>query len=407
MYIGIGKDGPIAGRRVAVTGLGVVSCCGTGAEALWHGLLGEQHKGERVVNGFNPLDWVGPKEARRLDKYAQYAIAASQMAVDDAQLLDVDPDRAGVVISTGFGGLETFLEQVNVFNEKGANRVSPFMIPMLMANAASANVSMRFGWMGPSENVVTACAAGTHGISHAARMIASGRLDVAIGGGSEASIAPLTVAAFGNMTALSQDGMSRPFDKRRSGFVLGEGAGVLLLEEMEHAIARGAHIYAEISGTASTADAYHITQPAPDARGAVTCMQMAIADAGLEPSAIGHINAHGTSTSLNDLAESIAIQKVFGVPSPPVTSTKGITGHTLGAAGAIEAVATVLSIEKSLIPPTAGYEINDDEIAIDIVSGSPRQWKPVHAISNSFGFGGHNGCLVISAVSNNGSPSAG
>ncbi len=398
MYIGIDKDGPIAGRRVAVTGLGVVSCCGTGTEALWKGLLGEQHRGERVVKDFDPLDWVGPKEARRLDKYSKYAIAASQMAVDDAQLPEVTPDRAGVVISTGFGGLETFLEQVNVFNEKGANRVSPFMIPMLMANAASANVSMRFGWTGPSENVVTACAAGTHGISHAARMIASGRLDIAIGGGSEASIAPLTIAAFGNMTALSQDGMSRPFDKRRSGFVLGEGAGVLLLEEMEHAIARGARIYAEISGAASTADAYHITQPAPDGRGAVTCMKMALADAGLEPSDIGHINAHGTSTPLNDLAESAAIQRVFGMPSPPTTSTKGITGHTLGAAGAIEAVATILSIEKSLIPPTAGYEINDDEITIDVVSGSPRPWEPSHVLSNSFGFGGHNGCLVISAV---------
>ncbi len=403
MHLGITESGPVKGRRVAITGLGVVSCCGIGVGAFWEGLLGEQQQGERQVRDFNPLDWLGPKEARRLDKFAHYAIAASQMAFDDAASssgsLDVAPEKAGVVISTGFGGLETFLEQVRIFNEKGAKRVSPFMIPMLMANAATASVSMRLGWTGPSENVVTACAAVTHGIAAAARMVASGRLDIAIGGGSEASIAPLTIAAFGNMTALSDDGMSRPFDKRRSGFVLGEGAGALVLEDLDHAHSRGAHVYAEISGAASTADAYHVTQPAPDARGAISCMELAIADAGLTASDIGQINAHGTSTPLNDLAESVAIHQVFGSPSPPVTSTKGITGHALGAAGAIEAVAIVLSIEKSLIPPTAGYEIEDSEIALDVVYGAARPWNPGHAISNSFGFGGHNGCLVISATS--------
>ncbi|MCL4434636.1 MAG: beta-ketoacyl-ACP synthase II [Actinobacteria bacterium] len=403
MHLGITESGPVKGRRVAITGLGVVSCCGIGAGAFWEGLLGDQQQGERLVRDFNPLDWLGPKEARRLDKFAHYAIAASQMAFDDAASssgsLDVAPEKAGVVISTGFGGLETFLEQVRIFNEKGAKRVSPFMIPMLMANAATASVSMRLGWTGPSENVVTACAAGTHGIAAAARMVASGRLDVAIGGGSEASIAPLTVAAFGNMTALSDDGMSRPFDKRRSGFVLGEGAGALVLEDLDHAHSRGAHVYAEITGAASTADAYHVTQPAPDARGAISCMELAIADAGLTASDIGQINAHGTSTPLNDLAESLAIHQVFGSPGPPVTSTKGITGHALGAAGAIEAVAIVLSIEKSLIPPTAGYEIEDSGIALDVVYGTARPWNPGHAISNSFGFGGHNGCLVISATS--------
>ncbi|MHB8262969.1 MAG: beta-ketoacyl-[acyl-carrier-protein] synthase family protein [Acidimicrobiales bacterium] len=402
MYLGIGKNGPIEGRRVAVTGLGIVSCCGIGTGNFWQGLLGEQQQGERCVKDFDPLDWLGPKEARRMDKFTHYAIAASQMAFDDASgssgSLDVAPEKAGVVISTGFGGLETFLEQVYVFHEKGAKRVSPFMIPMLMANAAAASVSMRLGWTGPSENVVTACAAGSHGIANAARMVASGRLDIAIGGGSEASIAPLTMAAFGNMTALSTDGMSRPFDKRRSGFVLGEGAGSLVLEDLDHARSRGAHIYAEISGAASTADAYHITQPAPDAKGAISCMELAIADAGLSVFDIGQINAHGTSTALNDLAESVAIRKVFGSPGPPVTSTKGITGHALGAAGAIEAVATVLSIEKSLIPPTAGYEIEDSEIAVDVVYGAARPWTPGHAVSNSFGFGGHNGCLVISAT---------
>ncbi len=391
---------PYKGRRVAVTGLGVVACCGIGTEEFWEGLNRPQVAGDRVVGDFDPSAWLGPKEARRLDRFAQFGVAVSSMAVDDAgglEALEVDPDKAGVVISTGFGGLHTLMEQVDVLKEKGPERVSPFLIPMLMANSAPAAVSMRLGWRGPSENVVTACAAGTHGVGAAARLIASGRVDIAIGGASEASLEEITRAGFGNMMALSSDGMSRPFDARRTGFVVGEGAGALVLEELGHALERGAHIYAEISGAASNADAFHITQPSPNGTGAASCMALALADAELEPGDIGQINAHGTSTPLNDLAEGQAIAKVFGTPGPPVTSTKGVTGHTLGAAGAIEAVATVLSIDKALIPPTQGFEEADPEIGLDIVHGSARPWSPGHALSSSFGFGGHNGCLIISA----------
>jgi 3-oxoacyl-[acyl-carrier-protein] synthase II len=282
-----------------------------------------------------------------------------------------------------------------VFETKGPDRVSPRLVPMRMANAGAAGISMRLGWRGPSEVICTACAAGTHAIAGAARLIATGRCEVAIGGGSEASTVPVAVAAFGNMTALSTSGNSRPFDARRDGFVITEGAAAVVLEEWDRAVARGATIYAEIAGAASTSDAHHITAPAPDGGGAVTCMELALADAGIEPSAVGHINAHGTSTPLNDLAEARAITKVFGEPGPPVTSTKGVTGHGLAAAGAIEAVASVLTIHHALIPPTAGYEEPDPEITIQVVHGAPLPWEPAATLSNSFGFGGHNGCLVL------------
>jgi 3-oxoacyl-[acyl-carrier-protein] synthase II len=269
---------------------------------------------------------------------------------------------------------------------------------MMMANAGAATISMRAHFNGPCESIVTACAAGTHAIGAAARLVASGRCDVVVGGGSEAAITTVGVAAFANMTALSTSGMSRPFDIRRDGFVIGEGAGAFILEEMDHARERGAHIYAEISGAASTADAFHITAPAPGGAGAAACMELALEDACLLPSDIGHINAHGTGTELNVLAESEAITKVFGTPGPPVTSTKGITGHALGGAGAVEAVAVALTIKHKLIPPTAGHEQPDPQILLDIVHGAPRPWEPAPTLSNSFGFGGHNGCLVISPV---------
>jgi 3-oxoacyl-[acyl-carrier-protein] synthase II len=258
---------------------------------------------------------------------------------------------------------------------------------------------MRSGFNGPCESIVTACAAGTHAIVAAARLVASGRCDVAIGGGSEAAITGIGVAAFTNMTAISTTGISRPFDVRRDGFVIGEGAGALVLEDLEHARSRGARIYAELVGGASTADAHHITAPAPGGAGAAACMELALEDACLSTGDIGQINAHGTSTGLNDLAEAEAIQKVFGTPGPPVTSTKGITGHVLGGAGAVEAVAVVLSMQHQLIPPTAGHEQPDPQITLDVVSGGPRPWEPAPTLSNSFGFGGHNGCLVISPVS--------
>jgi 3-oxoacyl-[acyl-carrier-protein] synthase II len=396
MLLGVGPDGPVAGRRVAVTGLGAVTCCGIGVPVLWEGLLHPGEYGpERRVPDFDPLVWFGPKEARRLDRFAQMSVAAADEALADAGELGADPERAGVVFATGVGGFNTLAEQIVVAYEKGDDRVSPFLVPMMMANAGAANISMRAGWHGPSETVVTACAAGAHSIAAAARLIATGRCDVAVGGGSESAMHHSAIAAFRNMTALSTTGQSCPFDVRRDGFVIGEGAGALVLESWEHARARGAHIYAELVGAASTADAHHITAPAPDGAGAVSCMELALADARLQPGDIAHINAHGTSTPLNDLAEARAITKVFGEPGPPVTSVKGVTGHGLGAAGAIEAVASVLSIEHRLIPPTAGTVDVDPEIHLDVVLGEPRPWEPGPVISNSFGFGGHNGCLVI------------
>ncbi len=391
---GAGAKGPIHGRRVAVTGLGAITCCGAGVDALWEGLLHPSVVGGKV-RGYDPTEWFGPKEVRQLDLFAQLSMVAGDMAFRDAGDLSVDPAKAGVIFATGVGGLETLADQVGVYNSKGADRVSPRLVPMMMANAGAAGISMRLGWRGPSEVICTACAAGTHAIAGAARLIATGRCEVAIGGGSEASMHPVALAAFKNMTALSTSGNSRPFDARRDGFVMTEGAAALVLEDWDRAVARGATIYAEVAGAASTADAHHITAPAPDGDGAVACMELALADAGIAAGEVGHINAHGTSTPLNDLAEARAITKVFGEPGPLVTSTKGVTGHGLAAAGAIEAVASVLTIHHATIPPTAGYEQPDPEITIQVVHGEPRSWSPGPVLSNSFGFGGHNGCLVL------------
>jgi 3-oxoacyl-[acyl-carrier-protein] synthase II len=395
MLLRTGPEGPIVGRTVAITGVGAVTCCGVGVDALWEQLLHPTLTGERTVPGFDPLVWFGPKEARRLDRFAQMSVAAAEMARIDAGDLDADPARSGVVYGSGVGGFHTLVEQVLVCESKGPNRVSPFLVPMMMANAGAANTSMRFGWHGPSETIVTACAAGTHAVTAAARLVASGRCDVAIGGGAEAAIQEVAIGAFVNMTALSTSGVSRPFDARRDGFVIAEGAAALVLEEKERALARGARIYAEIAGGASTSDAHHITAPEPEGTGVVACMELALEDAGLSPSDIGHINAHGTSTPLNDRAEATAIQKVFGEPGPPVTSTKGLTGHSLGASGAIEAIASTLTVYHAIIPPTAGLEQQDPDITLDVVTGQPRPWTPAPVLSNSFGFGGHNGCLVI------------
>jgi len=394
MQLGSGAGGPIRGRRVAVTGLGAVTCCGVGVDALWDGLLSPSVVGGEV-RGFDAAEFFGPKEVRQLDRFAQFSIAAADMAVQSAGDLAIDPAKAGVIFATGVGGLESLADQVHVFQTKGPARVSPRLVPMMMANAGAAGISMRLGWRGPSEVICTACAAGTHAVAAAARLVATGRCDVAIGGGSEASMVPVAMAAFGNMTALSSSGNSRPFDARRDGFVMTEGAAALVLEDWDRAVARGATIYAEVAGGASTADAHHITAPAPDGSGAVACMELALADAGISPADVGHINAHGTSTPLNDLSEARAITKVFGDPGPLVTSTKGVTGHGLAAAGAIEAVAAVLTIHHATIPPTAGYEEPDPEITIQVVHGEPRPWEPSAVLSNSFGFGGHNGCLVF------------
>ena len=384
-------------RRVAVTGMGVVASCGIGTDAFWEGLCGDAPEGDRRVHDFDPSPhFDNPKEIRRSDRCTQFAIAAADMALEQAGTLTADSFRQGVFIGTGIGGIATLEEQILVRHEKGSRRVSPFMVPMMMPNAAPAAVSMRHGFQGPAENTCTACAAGTHALANAARLIAHGRCDVVLAGGSEAPFVETAIAGFTNMTAFSSVGISRPFDAERDGFVMGEGAGVMVLEEWDMALERGATILAEILGGASTADAHHITAPSPDGIGAITCMRLALEEAGVEPDQVRHINAHGTSTPLNDMAEAFAMAEVFGPDGPLVTSTKGITGHALGAAGAIEAVAVVLAMGSKLIPPTAGYATADPEMPpINLVTGSPAPWEPGISMSNSFGFGGHNGSLVI------------
>ncbi len=384
-------------RRVAITGLGVVGPCGIGREAFWAGLIGPAPDDERRVHDWDPTPYFpNPKEARRADRFTQFAIAAAAEAAETAGALNADPGRIGTLIGTGIGGIGTNEEQIVIQHVKGSRRVSPFLVPMMMPNAAAAAVSMRHGFQGPCEATVTACAAGTHSIGNAMRMVADGRCDVVFAGGSEAAFTPTALAGFGNMTALSTSGISVPFDARRDGFMMGEGAAVLVLEEWDRAVQRGATIIGEMLGAASTADAHHITAPAPGGSGAVRSMELAMEDAGLGPGDIVHINAHGTSTPLNDAAEAHAMAKVFGEPGPIVTSTKGITGHALGAAGALEAAAVVLAIEHELIPQTAGYEQPDPELpSIDLVVGEPRSWTPGPSMSNSFGFGGHNGTIII------------
>ena len=385
-------------RRVAITGLGVVSAAGIGADAYFEGLCSPAPVGDRRVTGFDPnAHFESPKEARRADPYTQFLVAAADQALDEAGEIEADPTRCGTMIGTGVGGITTLEHQIGVLKEKGPRRVSPFLVPMMMANAGGATLAMRYGWMGPSENVVTACAAGTHAVGNAARLIADGRCDAVLAGGSEAPFTPTAVAGFTNMTALSSSGVSRPFDVERDGFVMAEGAAALVLEDWDMAQARGAVILAEVLGSASTADAHHITAPSPGGSGAVHCMQLALDDAGVRPADVVHVNAHGTSTDLNDAAEAEALSKVFGTsPGPLVTSTKGVTGHGLGAAGALEAIAVVLAMQTGLIPPTAGLTVLDPEFPpIRVVTGEPAAWTPGVSISNSFGFGGHNGTLVI------------
>jgi 3-oxoacyl-[acyl-carrier-protein] synthase II len=387
-----------AGHRVAITGYGVVAPCGIGKEAFWKGLIGPGFSGSRSieVQDWDPLPYFeSPKDARRSDRCEQFALAAAGEAIAQSGSLPYDPSRIGTIFGTGIGGLRTLEEQVIVRVEKGERRVSPFLVPMMMSNASGAAISMRYGFQGPAETVCTACAASTHAIGNAARLIAWGRCDAVVTGGSESAATITALAGFANMTALSSTLVSKPFDATRDGFIMGEGAAVFVLERLDMAIARGAHIVAEIVGAASNADAHHITAPSPGGVGATRCMQLALEDAGLEASDIKQINAHGTSTPLNDSAEAQAIEAVFGDRSVPVVSIKGVTGHPLGAAGALEAAAVLLSIEKSLIPPTAGTTVIDPEMSIDVVIGKPREWTPGPTISNNFGFGGHNGSVII------------
>jgi 3-oxoacyl-[acyl-carrier-protein] synthase II len=384
-------------RRVAITGIGVVAAAGQNAEAFWAGLLAPAPVGAREIEEWDPEPYfANPKETRRADRVAQFALGAADQAMRMAGDPDSDPTRKAVVIATGIGGLNTLETQIQTFYTKGPRRVSPFLVPMMMPNAAAAAASMKYGYQGPCETPVTACAAGTHALSRAAELIMWGRADTVLTGGTESSLTPTGIQGFQNMTALSSDGVSQPFSVDRNGFAIAEGAAVLLFEEWEQATARGAIILGEFLGSGSNADAHHITAPSPGGIGAANCIKLALDDAGLSPSDIGHVNAHGTSTPLNDAAEADAIHRVFGDNGVPVTSTKGVTGHALGAAGAIEAVAAVLSMQNRLIPPTAGTKVIDPAMPpIDLVLVEPRPWEPAPVLSNSFGFGGHNGCLII------------
>ena len=387
-----------AGHRVAITGLGVVAPCGLGKDAYWKGLSGPGITNTRSleITDWDPQPYFdSPKDARRADRVEQLALAAAHEAFEQSGRPDVDPSRFGTIFATGIGGLHTLEEQVVTRVEKGDRRVSPFLVPMMMANASGAAISMRYGLQGPNETICTACAAGTHAIGYAARLISWGMVDAVATGGSECAATATSLAGFGNMTALSSTGSSKPFDTTRDGFVMGEGAAVFILERYDLAVKRGATILGEILGAGSNADAHHITAPAPGGTGAIACMNLAIADAGLSASDIKLVNAHGTSTPLNDAAEAAAMTHVFGPNGVPVTSGKGVTGHALGAAGALEAAQVVLSIQHKQIPPTAGTTEVDPAMSIDLVTGTARDWVPGPAISNNFGFGGHNGSIII------------
>jgi 3-oxoacyl-[acyl-carrier-protein] synthase II len=406
-------------RRVVVTGMGMVSPLGMGVEKTWNALIQGKSGVGRItrfdstgfdtqiaaeVKDFAPENFMDKKEARRMDIFIQYAVAAAVMAMEDSQfkITPQNAERVGVVVGAGLGGLTTIESFHKVLLEKGPGRISPFFIPMLIVNEAPGHISMRFGAKGPNSSVVTACATGNHNIGDAWKMIQRGDADAIIAGGVESTITPLAVGGFNAMKALSTrnsepEKASRPFDKDRDGFVMGEGAGIILLEEMEQALKRGAKIYAEIIGYGLTGDAYHITAPAPNGEGAARCMAMALKDAGIRPEEVDYINAHGTSTDYNDLYETIAIKTVFKEHARkiPVSSTKSMTGHLLGGAGGVESIFTVLTIFQGVIPPTINYETPDPNCDLDYVPNVARKAEVRLALSNSFGFGGTNAVLVF------------
>jgi 3-oxoacyl-[acyl-carrier-protein] synthase II len=406
--------------RVAVTGLGVKTPAGCDLDTFWTNLREARPMAGPIqafdaseepvrfaceVRDFDPEAYFTTKEARRQDRVTQLGVGAAADALADAgDLGGYDPSRAGVIAATGIGGLSTLEDNCKAYFERGASRVSPFFVPMMMPNATAGVLSMRFGWQGPALCIATACAAGTNAIGEGARLIRDGSCDVVLAGGTEFPITPITLAAFARMTALSTrnddpEHASRPFDADRDGFVIGEGSGFFVLETLEHARARGARIYGEVAGYGRNADAHHITAPSPGGVGAAACMEQALDDSGLAPGDIGHVNAHGTSTDLNDLSEAQAINKVFGDDSPPVTSNKGVLGHMIAGAGAAEAVAGMLSIRDGIVPPTANFEQLGDGIHLDIVAGEVREIGVKPVISNSFGFGGHNASLVLTPSS--------
>jgi 3-oxoacyl-[acyl-carrier-protein] synthase II len=408
-----------ATRRVVVTGLGLITPLGTGIQKTWEAICKGSSGIDRItsfdaaeypvqiageVKDFNPEDFIERKEVKKMDIFIQYALGAGTMAVDHAglKISEENADRVGVIVGAGIGGINSIERYHSVLLESGQRRISPFFIPMLITNLAAGQISMRFGARGPNSCVTTACAAGTHAIGDSFKIIQRGAADAMIAGGSESAITPLTIAGFANMKALSTHNeiprqASRPFDLERDGFVIAEGAGIVVLEELESARRRGAHILAEIVGYGLTADAYHMTAPDPEGRGVVNCMRMALNDAGLEPTAIDYINAHGTSTPYNDKHETAAIKKVFGEHARKlaVSSTKSMTGHLLGAAGGVEAAICALALAEGVIPPTINYENPDPECDLDYVPNHARHAELTTVLSNSFGFGGTNACIVL------------
>jgi 3-oxoacyl-[acyl-carrier-protein] synthase II len=404
-------------RKVVVTGIGPVTPVGTGVDDFWTGLTSGRNGIRRIqrfdpsdlpvtlaaeVPDFDPTAWLDPKEARRTDRFTQFAIASVKLAWEDAGNPEVVSERGGAVYATGIGGIETLLGAYDVMREKGPGRISPFMVPMLMANAPAGHVAMMFGLTGPNLCTISACASSNHAVGEGMRMIRDGDLDLCVVGGSESATLPLTVAAFAQMTALTKnpdpETASRPFDAERDGFVMSEGACALVLESEEHAAARGARVYAEVAGYGASADAFHITAPDPKGSGAALSMRRALEDAGEEPAAVGYVNAHGTSTPLNDQAETVAIKVALGEDVArriAVSSTKSMTGHMLGAAGAVEAAACALAISDGVIPPTIHYRTPDPECDLDYVPNEARDADVRLALSNSFGFGGQNASVAF------------
>jgi 3-oxoacyl-[acyl-carrier-protein] synthase II len=410
------------GRRVVVTGLGLVTPVGNDVESTWDALLAGKSGAAPItqfeateqfdvrfaaeVKAFEPERYMDRKEVRRTDRFAQFAIAVAQQAVEQAGLAEklggANPDRVGVIIGSGIGGIATFEDQARTLLERGPQRISPFFVPMFISDIASGLVSMRYGARGPNYATVSACASGAHAIGDAFRIVQRGDADIMIAGGTEATVTPLTMAGFASMKALSRrndspETASRPFDAERDGFVLGEGAGCVILESLEHALARGATIYGEVVGYGATADAHHLTAPAPEGAGAQAAMRAALRDAGLDITAVDYINAHGTSTPANDLNETLAVKAVFGEHAYKLVmgSTKSMTGHLLGAAGAVEAVVSTLVCRNGVIPPTINFSTPDPELDLNYAHNAKLERQVAVAISNSFGFGGHNVCLAF------------
>jgi 3-oxoacyl-[acyl-carrier-protein] synthase II len=402
-------------RKVFITGIGLITPVGIGTKASWEGISGGlcgiapitrfdtsdfKVRLAAEVKNFDASDFLDKKLLRRNDRFTHYALSATKMALEEAGITEfADPYRAGVIVASGIGGLETHEQQNAVLLDKGPGRVSPFYIPMMIANMSAGMISMQYGIKGISYCPVSACASGVHAVGEAFRNIKHGYLDICVAGGSEATITPIALAGFSNMTALSEseepENASIPFDKRRNGFVMGEGAGILILESEESAVRRGASVYAEVLGYGSTSDAHHITGPDPEGNGASMSMKLACSEAGVET--VGYINTHGTSTPLGDPAETLAIKKAFAAP-PPISSTKSMTGHLLGAAGGAETAFTALAIKHGLLPPTINFKEPDPECDLDIIPNKARPADIKTALSNSFGFGGHNASILLGKV---------